>query len=57
MTDDQWIKSSYSGASSNCVEARLSKIGADVRDTQNRDAGTLSFPSDEWRALLAAEAR
>ncbi|GAA0979782.1 DUF397 domain-containing protein [Nocardiopsis tropica] len=56
MTAD-WFKSSYSANSGACVEARLSGIGADVRDTQNRDAGTLSFPSDEWRALLAAEAR
>ncbi|GAB3716796.1 hypothetical protein GCM10027590_14340 [Nocardiopsis nanhaiensis] len=26
--------------------------GADVRDTQNREAGHLSFASQEWAALL-----
>lgn len=56
MTAD-WCKSSYSANSGACVEARLSANGTDVRDTQNREAGTLSFPADEWRALLVAEAR
>jgi hypothetical protein len=47
-----WHKSSYSGASSNCVEAREHASGADVRDTQHREAGHLSFPGTEWLALL-----
>jgi hypothetical protein len=48
-----WHKSSYSGSSSNCVEVREHVLGADVRDTQNRDAGHLSVPRAEWAALLA----
>ncbi|MGW9349758.1 DUF397 domain-containing protein [Nocardiopsis flavescens] len=49
-----WHKSSYSGASSNCVETREHEDGADVRDTQNREAGHLSFDRAEWLAALAA---
>ncbi|MET9795997.1 DUF397 domain-containing protein [Nocardiopsis alba] len=49
-----WHKSSYSTSGSNCVEARERTSGADVRDTQNREAGYLSFSSDEWTALLRA---
>ncbi|QKW31945.1 DUF397 domain-containing protein [Nocardiopsis flavescens] len=51
----EWHKSSYSGSSSNCVEAREHAAGADVRDTRNREAGYLTFPSSEWVATLAAE--
>ncbi|MEU0488523.1 DUF397 domain-containing protein [Nocardiopsis sp. NPDC006139] len=51
----EWHKSSYSGSSSNCVETREHAAGADVRDTRNREAGHLTFPSSEWLAALAAE--
>lgn len=49
-------KSSYSsGQGQDCVEvADLSTGGAAVRDTQNREAGHLTFAeSAEWRAVLA----
>ncbi|MEU3018920.1 DUF397 domain-containing protein [Nocardiopsis sp. NPDC007018] len=48
----EWYKSSYSNAAENCVEV---SEGAEtrVRDTQNREAGNLSFTSAEWTALLA----
>ncbi|WP_306368629.1 DUF397 domain-containing protein [Nocardiopsis sp. CC223A] len=48
-----WHKSSYSANGANCVEARESAYGADVRDTQHREAGHLSFDRTEWSALLA----
>jgi hypothetical protein len=50
-----WHKSSYSNTSGQCVEVRETPAGADVRDTQNRDAATLSFPAAEWQALLGAQ--
>ncbi|QKW31947.1 DUF397 domain-containing protein [Nocardiopsis flavescens] len=50
-----WHKSSYSSTGANCVETREHTCGADVRDTQNRAAGHLTFPSSEWLAALAAE--
>lgn len=49
-----WHKSSYSSTGGNCVEARKSAVGAEVRDTQNRQLGHLSAPAPEWTALLAA---
>ena len=48
----EWHKSSYSGGTNDCVEARESAHGADVRDTQHREAGHLSFSGVEWLALL-----
>ena len=53
MTRPNWHKSSYSDGGSNCVEVRESADTVDVRDTQNRDAGHLSFPGAEWDAFLA----
>ncbi|WP_306369004.1 DUF397 domain-containing protein [Nocardiopsis sp. CC223A] len=49
----EWHKSSYSGASANCVEVRESPERVDVRDTQYQDAGCLTFSSSEWIATLA----
>jgi hypothetical protein len=48
-------KSSYSsGRQENCVEVAGVPTGASVRDTQNREAGHLTFPSSEWVAMLTA---
>ncbi|PWV52312.1 DUF397 domain-containing protein [Nocardiopsis sp. L17-MgMaSL7] len=44
--------SSYSGGNGNCVEVADLTTGAAVRDTQNREAGHLLFPCQEWSALL-----
>ncbi|WP_431871928.1 DUF397 domain-containing protein [Nocardiopsis eucommiae] len=52
-----WFKSSYSSTSGQCVEARETPAGADVRDTQNRDHGHLSFDRAEWLAALRVAAR
>lgn len=52
-----WHKSSYSNTGGQCVEVRETPVGTDVRDTQNRDAATLTFPAPEWRALLSTEMR
>lgn len=46
-------KSSYSQIS-NCVEVADAPGMSAVRDTKNRDAGMLGFPSEEWRALVMA---
>ncbi|MEU0490354.1 DUF397 domain-containing protein [Nocardiopsis sp. NPDC006139] len=48
-----WHKSTYSNTGGNCVEVRELATGALVRDTQNRDAGHLEFPADQWAGLLA----
>ncbi|WP_046470083.1 DUF397 domain-containing protein [Allosalinactinospora lopnorensis] len=54
MVNDQWRKSTYSqGGATNCVEFRTTDAEVQVRDTQNRAAGHLSFPPVEWSAFLA----
>ncbi|MCY9786976.1 DUF397 domain-containing protein [Nocardiopsis sp. EMB25] len=47
-----WHKSSYSGGSNECVEVREHSTGADVRDTQNRESGHLTFNGLEWHAFV-----
>ncbi|TQN33416.1 uncharacterized protein DUF397 [Haloactinospora alba] len=47
-----WHKSSYSANGANCVECRGNERMVQVRDTQNRQAGHLSFSASEWKAFL-----
>ncbi|MGW5876653.1 DUF397 domain-containing protein [Nocardiopsis terrae] len=48
----EFRKSSYSGATNNCVEVADLPGEHLVRDTQNRDAGHLRFTGPEWTAAL-----
>jgi hypothetical protein len=49
-----WRKSSYSGANGGqCVETACGDGVVMVRDTANRDGGTLAFTPGAWRDLLA----
>ncbi|MEU3017217.1 DUF397 domain-containing protein [Nocardiopsis sp. NPDC007018] len=57
-TELTFRKSSYSGGrTDNCVEVADFAQGSAVRDTQNRDAGHLEFPTTEWTALLHASTK
>lgn len=47
-------KSSYSTGANNCVEARATSVGVDVRDTKDRGRGpVLTFSPEAWRAFLS----
>jgi hypothetical protein len=49
-----WRKSSYSGGNGgSCVEARNDNHAVQVRDTTNRDGGTLAFTTKAWKAFTA----
>ena len=44
-----WRKASYSGSGGGgCVEVASSEPVVLVRDTTNRDGGTLTFSSEAW---------
>jgi hypothetical protein len=48
-----WRKSSFSGGNGGgCVETGVADAGRVlVRDTTNRDGGTLSIPAEAWQAF------
>jgi hypothetical protein len=47
-----WRKSSYSGANGSCVETATGNGVVLVRDTTNRQGGTLAFTAGAWQAFL-----
>jgi hypothetical protein len=47
-----WRKSSFSGQNGSCVETASNSGVVLVRDTTNRNGGTLSFTADAWRTFL-----
>ena len=50
-----WRKSTYSdGSGGNCVETASSDGTILVRDTTNRDAGTLAFTADAWQVFMGS---
>jgi Domain of unknown function (DUF397) len=50
-----WRKSSYSdGNGGNCVETASHDGVILVRDTANRDGGTLEFSAEAWAAFAAS---
>lgn len=49
---NDWRKASYSSGSGNCVEVARADAVVGVRDTKDRDGGTLVFGTGEWKAFL-----
>jgi hypothetical protein len=47
-TDMKWRKSNYSQNGGQCVETTSGNGLVMVRDTTNRDGGTLSFDAAAW---------
>ncbi|RZU50132.1 uncharacterized protein DUF397 [Krasilnikovia cinnamomea] len=53
LTGARWHKSTRSGANGNCVEVAENLPGiVAVRDTKDRDGGTLVFTDAEWAAFI-----
>lgn len=54
LRESRWIKSSRSnGNGGACVEVALASELAGVRDSKDRDGGTLVFDREQWSAFLA----
>jgi hypothetical protein len=51
----RWRKSSYSGSEGECVEVARVPGAAAIRDTKDRDGGTLAFPQAAWQAFLITQ--
>ena len=52
LSQARWRKSSLSGDGPSCVEVAFVGDTVAVRDTKNRDGGTLLFRHDEWTAFI-----
>ena len=50
--NEQWRKSTKSGAAGQCVEVRRVGNGVEVRDSKNPQGQVLAFTSEEWTAFL-----
>ncbi|GAA2470928.1 DUF397 domain-containing protein [Streptomyces thermolineatus] len=51
--DLAWFKSSYSGTEGdNCVEVAFGSGAVHVRDSKDRDGGSLAFPPRSWSAFV-----
>jgi hypothetical protein len=48
-----WRKSSFSGQNGSCLETASNSGVVLVRDTTNRDGGTLAFSAQAWKAFAA----
>ena len=44
-----WRTSTYTGGNGNCVEVADATLAVLVRDTKDRDGGTLAFSAAAWR--------
>lgn len=55
LTGAQWRKSTRSGQEGNCVEVADNLHGVvAVRDTKDRDGGTLTFDPAAWASFVEA---
>jgi hypothetical protein len=48
-----WRKASYSNGQGQCVETASNAGTVAVRDTTDRDGGTLTFSAEAWSGFVA----
>ncbi|WP_369182777.1 DUF397 domain-containing protein [Streptomyces sp. Y1] len=56
MTDSAWQKSTYSGATDNCVEVRAARPHVELRESDAREAVVRTTPTALATFLLATKA-
>jgi hypothetical protein len=52
MSEQAWVKSSYSGSQANCVEVAVHDR-VRVRDTKDRTGPVLNFRTEAWRKFTS----
>jgi len=52
MSEQPWVKSSYSGSQANCVEVAV-RDRVRVRDTKDRTGPVLNFRTEVWRKFTS----
>jgi len=52
--DMNWRKATYSNGGENCVETASGSGVVLVRDTKDRDGGTLAFSAGAWERFTAS---
>jgi hypothetical protein len=53
-TDMNWRKATYSNGGENCVETASGSGVVLVRDTKDRDGGTLAFGAGAWERFTVS---
>ncbi|WP_227983420.1 DUF397 domain-containing protein [Nocardia spumae] len=53
LSGARWFKSSFSGASKDCVEIAYLDAGVGVRDSKNPTGPALVFTPSEWSTFTA----
>ncbi len=51
MNEQTWRTSSYTASQGNCVEVGDADRAILVRDTKDRNGGTLTFPAATWQSF------
>ncbi|MGW3471001.1 DUF397 domain-containing protein [Saccharopolyspora sp. NPDC000995] len=51
LSDARWRKSRRSASNAHCVEVAVAAGAVGVRDTKDRDGGTLLFTPEQWTSF------
>ncbi|MEU6264331.1 DUF397 domain-containing protein [Saccharopolyspora shandongensis] len=51
---DRWFTSSYTSNAASCVEVAMTPTAVGVRDTKDRNGGTLVFAPQRWADFVAS---